>query len=865
MTFDASTVGALCRSTVAALALAVLVPLGLQAQNPEIQSESYLTPSPEIAALVDSPRGENFTLSNLSPNGRHFLVTTSSGMPPLALLAKEYRRLGGVEIDVAANRSRSLTTRGSAGYRFIDAESLAETEVDVPEGLSVTGSTWSPDGTQLAFMGHGETETHLYVAAVPSGDTRRLSDTPLLASRVTSLEWSGDGEWVYAVEIPEDRGAVPARPVAPTTPIIRITSEEDNQLRTYASLLKDPHEENLLEYYTTGQLARYSADGGDVERIGDPAMIEWIDVAPSGEELRVRTTQRPFSYIVPVSSFGRVDEIWDLSGESLLEIDRREVRDGSGNNDDDEEEDAPDRRSLDWHPDGQGIVFLQREPEPDEESDTDEQEEEQEEEDDSPRMDRLLHWLPPFAEGTEQVVYESETELRSARFSDDGEWLFLTERERGTETAYAVELAAPETRHVIYEQDLDEFYENPGSLMGTSNDRGVGVVRTSSDGEHVYLSGTQYFENPEADAPRPFVDRVEIRTGESERIFESDPDVYERISAVLDEDMEQLVLIRETPTMIPDSWLLDRTSDELRQLTENVDYHEPITNARRERLMVTRIDGVSFKVDVTLPAGYQEGTRLPALFWHYPREYSDEEDYQEGLRTYNKNRFPSVGSRTMDILTVAGYAVVEPDHPTIGPSGRINDSYLEDLRSNHLATIDALDQRGWIDRHRLALGGHSYGGFGTINALVHTPYFRAGIAGAPNSNRLLTPLGFQTERRKLWDARETYTELSPFLWADQMNGALLIYHGEDDQNSGTFPDNSWRLIHALNGLGKTAAMYMYPYEAHGQVARETLMDMWTRWVAWLDHYVKNADVDQPPLPVTSVAEDSDADMERNRR
>jgi dipeptidyl aminopeptidase/acylaminoacyl peptidase len=143
--------------------------------------------------------------------------------------------------------------------------------------------------------------------------------------------------------------------------------------------------------------------------------------------------------------------------------------------------------------------------------------------------------------------------------------------------------------------------------------------------------------------------------------------------------------------------------------------------------------------------------------------------------------------------------------------------------------------------------------------MVHTPYFRAGIAGAPNSNRLLTPIGFQGERRPLWEARETYLGMSPFLYANQLSGALLIYHGEDDQNVGTFPDNSWRLIHALNGLGKTAALYMYPYEDHGQVARETLLDMWTRWVAWLDHYVKDADVTSRPEPVKVVADD-DADV-----
>ncbi len=64
-----------------------------------------------------------------------------------------------------------------------------------------------------------------------------------------------------------------------------------------------------------------------------------------------------------------------------------------------------------------------------------------------------------------------------------------------------------------------------------------------------------------------------------------------------------------------------------------------------------------------------------------------------------------------------------------------------------------------------------------------------------------------------------------------------MYHGMEDQNVGTFPINSQRAFHALNALGKTAALYHYPYEAHGQRAEETLLDMWTRWITWLDTHV----------------------------
>lgn len=141
----------------------------------------------------------------------------------------------------------------------------------------------------------------------------------------------------------------------------------------------------------------------------------------------------------------------------------------------------------------------------------------------------------------------------------------------------------------------------------------------------------------------------------------------------------------------------------------------------------------------------------------------------------------------------------------------------------------------------MGIGGHSYGAFSTANAMAHTPFFKAGIAGDGNYNRTLTPLNFQSERRDLWAAKEVYLNMSPLLHANNMTGALLLYHGMDDQNVGTWPGHSPRLFHALNGLGKNVSMYLYPFEDHGPATRETVLDLWARWGAWLDKYVKDAE------------------------
>jgi len=176
---------------------------------------------------------------------------------------------------------------------------------------------------------------------------------------------------------------------------------------------------------------------------------------------------------------------------------------------------------------------------------------------------------------------------------------------------------------------------------------------------------------------------------------------------------------------------------------------------------------------------------------------------------------------------------------------------VADLRMNLLAVIDELDRQGYIDRTKLGIGGHSYGAFSTANALVHTPFFKAGIAGDGMYNRTLTPTGFQSERRNLWSGQRTYLELSPMLYAERMQGALLMYHGLEDQNVGTAPISSIRMMQALRAEGKTAALYMYPYEDHGPATEETLLDLWARWTAWLDVYVKHAG-EQPKKETVAV-------------
>ncbi len=844
-----------------------------------LQQETYATPPPELASAVLAPRHLNTTLGSLSPDKKWFLSEVGDGPVVMATFARPYDELGGVFIDGRANRTHALTTRNNAAIQIVSAADGSKRPLPLPAGARVSGASWSPDGSAIAYYVHGADATHIWIADVATLKSRQLTKTPVLATMVTSFDFTNGGKQIATVLVPEARTPRPVRPVAPQGPEVSLSEDADrNRLRTYASLMKSGHEFELLEWHATGQYALLDVATGAVRKIGAPAMIRAIDPSPDGQHARMTLMTKPFSYIVPASSFGQVEQVWDAAGTSLVQLSARPInlgvqaanpdpaaapaagggRGGGAN--------QTGRREISWRPDGQGFTYLEQEaPLAPAGRGTDAAGAVGAGDAAAPpavatrgggggrqggqaaapqRPDRVYQWRAPFTDATKTVIYESTTRMTGHRFSSDMQMLFFREAANQQTADYAVDLSAPTERHRLVQYRTDDFFANPGTLMGggggggRGGGAGGGAVLLSKDRANVYYSGTVYDKAPSETGPKTFIDQVAIKTGAKQRIFEShNNNVWERVTSVLDMDAKRFVLAVEGPKQQPQQVLMENGAR--KQLTNNEDMHPDLTNAPRERFVVERADGFKFRVVVNLPPGYVKGTKLPALFWFYPAEFTTQEAYDQPDRTFNKNAFQNFGVRSMEYFVRLGYAVVEPDAPIVGPAGQMNNNYVHDLRNNLAATIDELDRRGLADRHRLAIGGHSYGAFSTVNAMVHTPFFKAGIAGDGAYNRTLTPLGFQTEQRDLWTAPNVYLGMSPFLNANNLTGALLMYHGIHDQNVGTDPDNSIRLFHALNGLGKTTALYMYPLEDHGPATKETLLDLWARWGAWLDKYVKN--------------------------
>ncbi|MBX3119970.1 MAG: S9 family peptidase [Fimbriimonadaceae bacterium] len=825
----------------------LLVGIAVGSYAQVIDKEAYIAPPKPVADLLNAPRHLNVNLTNLSPDGSRFLIANSGGMSDLQSVGKVYFTLGGLQVDANANRARSMTTRGAVGYDLFEWNTSKRYSIQIPPGSKVTGAAWSNDGKQVAFFAHFELRSEIWIAEAASGKTRRLSGISVLPVHVTNLQWVNGDKEIVSVVVPDNRTPTPKRPRIASQPRVMVTNSGRDSLRTYRGLLETQYDQDLLEYYSVGQLVRIDAKSGQVKRIGEPKMILSVNPSPDGKHFIVRTMLKPFSYLVPMSSFGTVEEIWDESGKAVVEIRKTPLRTGGGAPDPDffDEDDEQGRggrggggqagatnngrRNLSWRPDGEGLSYLQLEPQ---------------QQGQATRQDQVIQWVAPFGKDDAKPIYKTNERIGSVSYAADMKTLFLTGTAGSNSVLYTVNIDQPEKKTTLYSYATDDFYANPGRLMTAPGAKGVDVVRVSSTGR-VFLSGTQYSKDPEKEAPRPFLDAVSISDGKKERVWHSSDTMYETLNEILDSEGSTLVLNRQSRDVLPDNWLYSTQTKDAKKLTQNVDYQAEVSRCPTQRIQVTRVDGFKFWVTVTTPKFFVAGQKAPAMFWFYPSEFATQQAYNDRQRTYNKNQFPTFGNLSVEYLTTLGYVIVEPDCPIVGPQNRINDFYLSDLRNNLSATIDELDKRGLIDRDRLGIGGHSYGAFSTAHAMIQTPYFKAGIAGDGNYNRTLTPFAFQSEQRLIWESRELYINMSPMLYAENLNGALLMYHGMDDMNVGTHPINSERMFNALEVLGKTASLYMYPYEDHGPIASETLNDIWARWVEWLDRYVKNAGKEKP--------------------
>jgi len=818
--------------------------------------EGYVLPPQAVQDLLE--RDPSYAgLDNLGPDGDHFIVPLSDPRSSLELMSRETYRLAGLEFRPQTNRVWTLDTYGNVGLQVYSLAAQAFLDIDLPADTFVSDLVWSPEGDKFAFLAHLPERTEVWVANVQTGAAQSLSNAPVnatIAARGRSgggasnlVQWTPDGK-VITLLVLADRGPEPVTSRVPSGPVIQSTREKETLTRTIPFLLQNEGDAELFEYYTTSQIAEL-APGQEPRLLGEPGMFTLVSVSSDGENLLTTRIERPFSFIAGYTGFPHKTEVRDRDGDVVSTIFVRPLREGGGGGDDGNN--LP--RELGWRPDGKGLTFLQREPgEEDEESDGDggagdsaAQATEEAADEDDIRMDRVLFLDGAFQMGEAEVVAETEERFSDHSYSLDGGHLFATltkegDRALATWTLGDNGLASGDADILVDYYDPDDLVELPGDLLTSSTYNGIDYALLSSAGSAVYLQGPGYAEDYR---PTPFIDSVAFADHAKERIFEGSKNSFDQPLVPVDADLQQLIVRREARNDFPDSFLWSR-SGSMDNLTNNVDPFPEITAARRIDYEFERRDGVKIRGRMSLPLDYVVGTRVPAVFWTYPREYDSVKEYEQAaIRSHNLNaHFPLSFRSNSEVWLTQGYALVVPDIPIIGQP--FNDKYVQHLVDGMYAAIRHVDQMGYIDVDKLGHGGHSYGAFATANILARAPFFKAGIAGDGAYNRSLTPTGFQAERRDIWEAPHIYVEMSPFFVADQIDTPLLMYHGMDDNNTGTWPIQSDRMIHALTALGKTAVLYRYPYESHAPRAVEQQLDLWARWLEWFDKYVRDADEEE---------------------
>ena len=835
--------------------------------TPCAAQSGYRTPPDAITKILDSPAPPALSLSS----DRKWLLITTADIPEttIAELAEPTLFLAGRRFQTLPRHRIEVEGIRTAALKPVDGGE--EITIPVPNGARLASLQWNRDVKRLAYFIIAPDRMTLHVFDVASKSSRAVSGGPPQGRLAPSGGWSKDGKhflftattregqalWVADMDaatakrlttpsinyvaggcswtdghapalcllFPQGRGAEPKAPEAPTGPIVQESYGKAIPARTNTYLLKDAHDEALFDYYMTSQLSSVALDG-KITPIGKPGVQTPPSVSPDGRYLLTRVTHRPYSYQVGQGNFPLKTEVWTTTGELVKTIDDRPLIEAQPSMRDST---MPGIRSIAWRVDDAATLVLVQALDDGDPRKT------------VPKRDRVSLLKAPFT-GDPQPFVETENRFggiqwlnpKVAMLSD-----FSGQKTRARTWVIDPSLPNGGTPRPLWDYNIEDRIATPGNLLyqyDPALDRSVPI--TSPDGRYFYLSGPG--ASKEKDGDRPYLDRMEIATGKTERLWQSAPPNYESVVTLLDPGATKAIVQRQSPTDRPDYYVLDIASKNLTRLTNLPDPAPFFSNVKAQQITYTRPDGVQLSATLYLPPGYDRTRdgKLPFFLWAYPQEFMSADAASQVAGSPYQFRRPSRADHLL--LLAAGYGVLDnPTMPIVGEKGKEpNDTYIAQLVASAKAAIDKLEELGVGDRNRMAVGGPSYGAFMTANLLAHSDLFRAGIARSGAYNRTLTPFGFQAEPRTYWQAPDVYDQMSPFHFADKIKEPILLIHGTHDNNQGTFPVQSERMFAAIKGNGGNVRYVQLPLESHGYGAKESTRHVIWEMVNWLDTHVK---------------------------
>lgn len=780
--------------------------------------EKYQTPPKEIVDLVDAPTTPSVFLNS---SNDWMLLLESPPLLRMEDLSQPELKLAGLRFNPQTNDQTRPGYYTNIALMKVGPGNEPK-KIQLPEGAKVRNPSWAADGKRFAFTISGSNGVELWTGDVESASVKRVGTFYLnQVYRSSPYQWVSDSQHIIArvgVKTPSSKEETSR---TPSGPVIQETAERKAPAVTFQDLLKTPQDADVFEQHITSSIVRIDPDGTITELV--KGTIERAEPSPDGNYLLVETIHRPFSYLLPEFRFPRKVEILDNKGKLVKQIADLPLQD-TVPVDFDAVPAGP--REFEWRPDQPATLYW-----------VDAQDK------GDPKIEAAIRDLvysqsAPF---TEKPIEIASTALRFERIDwSDKDIALITEswwKNRKTKTWRFSPSNPSQKPQLVFDRSSEDRYSDPGYPVFKTTPSGTSVMRLAKDGKMIFLSGDG--ASPEGD--RPFLDELDLTTGKTNRLWRSEAPNYEFVYEVMDDDGQHILTSRESVSEPTNYFLRDLKRNKLEPLTNFPHPSPQLAKAKKELIRYKRADGVDLTGTLYLPPGYdqQKDGPLPVLMWAYPQEFKSADAASQV--TDSPYRFIRVTGGSPLFWLVRGYAILDdPSMPIIGEGeNEPNDTYVEQLVASAQAAVDELVKRGVGDRNRMAIGGHSYGAFMTANLLAHSDLFRAGIARSGAYNRTLTPFSFQAEKRTFWEATDTYIKMSPFTYADKINEPILLIHGMDDNNTGTFPIQSERLYQALKGLGGTARLVMLPYEAHSYRARESVLHVLYEMDRWLDLYVKN--------------------------
>jgi dipeptidyl aminopeptidase/acylaminoacyl peptidase len=793
-----------------AILIALSSSVALSAQAPQSAASGYLLPPKEIIDILDAPPPPTV---EVSPSRDVVALIERASMPTIAQLAQPMHRIAGIRINPRTNGPHRAQWARAITLKTI-AEG-AERKVTLPPNPMLSWMGFSSDGRRFAFTQQRDNGIELWIGETATGQAKAVTTAQLNATLGAPCEWVGNGGSLLCEFVPPNRGAAPTMGV-PTGPNIQEHRGGIAPVRTYQDLLASAHDEALFDYYATSQLAFVDAATGQRTPVGSPAIFATAAPSPDGQFIVVDRVRRPYSWLVPYQNFPSSVEVWDRGGAHVKLVAQLPVADNVPNGGV-----APGPRSFQWQPLAAAtLVWAEALDNGDPKAKV-------------PHRDKVMTISAPFTAAAAELA---RTEYRYGGASwTDGGTILLTENDRARRWTRTWIIDKPgATPRKLWDRSQEDSYGNPGTPQ--RRERASGASTITQNGSSIYVAG----QGAAPEGARPFIDRLDLATLRTERLFQTTGRSYETVLAVLSDDGSSILTRYETRNDPPQVYVRDLKAGTRRVLTAYADPAPQLKGIQKQLVTYKRNDGVELSATIITPPGWTPAQGpLPTLLWAYPREFTDPNN--AGQVTGSPDRYTSISGASHLLFLTQGYAIIDdPTMPIVGPGETANDTYVPQLVASAQAAVDRAVSLGVTDRNRIAVGGHSYGGFMTANLLAHSDIFRAGLARSGAYNRTLTPFGFQNEQRTFWEVPQIYSAMSPFFYAHKINEPILLIHGEADDNSGTFPIQSERLYMALKGHGATVRYVTLPHEAHGYAARESVLHAVAEMLNWANEWAKNA-------------------------